>query len=115
ILDPRRFQRFRHLYRALRDAGATECMAAGYGPPAPDGEAGSLYHYLRVQVTPEALTVVPVGVRRVSGGYRREEPMPVYYAPEFPPGEPPPRPQWKRRPLEAIEVRRGEPPQPRWR
>lgn len=115
ILDPRRFRQLRHLYRSLRESGATECVAAGNGPAAADGEAGALYHYVRVEVTPEALTVVPVGVRRAAGRYRRECPMPVFHVPEFPADEPRKRPPWNPRILEAIEIRRGEAPRPRWK
>jgi calcineurin-like phosphoesterase family protein len=115
ILDPRQFRHFQRHYCSLRDGGATECLAAGNGPPATDGQAGALYHYVRVEVSPEALTVIPVGVRRVGGGYRREVPMPVYHVPEFPPPEPGVRPQWNRRVLESIQIRRGQPPEPRWK
>ena len=115
ILDPRRFRHFQRHYRSLRDGGATECVAAGNGPPADDGATGALYHYVRVEVTPEALTVIPIGVRRVGSGYRRESPMPVFHVPEFPAAEAGVRPAWNRRVLESIEIRRGQPPQPRWK
>lgn len=114
ILDPRMFNRYRNLYASLRDAGATEGIIAGRGPAAPDGEAGPLYHYIRVEVTPDALRVHPVGVRRVPSGYRREAPMPVFHVPEMPPGEPAPQPGWNVRLLDSIEVRRGQSPRPHW-
>lgn len=115
ILDPRRFRHYRHLYRSLRGSGVTECVIAGHGPAAPDGEAGPIYNYVRVEVTPDVITVFPIGVRRLEERYRREAPMPVYHVPEFPPGDPPVRPQWFPRVLESIEIRRGQPPRPRWR
>lgn len=114
ILDPRMFNRYRSLYRSLRDAGATEGIIAGRGPTAPDGETGPLYHYIQVEVTPEALRVRPVGVRRIASGYRREAPMPVFHVPEMPPGDPPPQPRWEVRLLDALEIRRGESPRPLW-
>jgi 3',5'-cyclic AMP phosphodiesterase CpdA len=114
ILHPRRFRQYRPLYRSLREAGATETALAGAGPPADDGEDASLYHYVRVEVTPETLTVVPIGVRRAAGEYRREVPMPVYYVPEFPPLDEGGRPKWERRRLAGVVVRRGQPPEPRW-
>jgi hypothetical protein len=111
LLDPRLLHRHRDRYDALRGAGVVECAVGGRGPTAEDGEDGPLYHYLRVAVTPDALVVAPVGVRRLaSGGYRREAPMPVYHAAELPDGRPPLRP----RRLEAVEIRRDEPPRPRW-
>jgi hypothetical protein len=114
ILDPSKFRRFRNLYRSLRDGGAEETVLAGNGPPAPDGETGALYHYVRVEVSPEALVVRPIGIRRVRGGYRREAPMPVYHVPDFPEEDPSMKPPWKRRILDSIEIRRGQPPRPRW-
>lgn len=83
---------------------------AGEGPDAPDGEDGRLYHYLRIQVTPEALTVVPVGVRRLDGGYRRETPLPAFHAASLPPR----RPTWRPRLLESVTVTRDRPPDGRW-
>jgi tetratricopeptide (TPR) repeat protein len=111
LLDPRLLHRHRDRYDALRAAGVLECAVGGRGPAAEDGEAGPLYHYLRVEVSPEALRVVPVGVRRLgSGGYRREEPMPVFHAGELPEGRPP----WRPRRPEAVEIHRDAPPRPRW-
>jgi hypothetical protein len=110
ILDPRRFQRYRDRFEALRRAGATECAVAGVGPPAADGADGPLYHYLRVEVTPDALYVRPVGVRRMARGYRQEAPMPVYRAPDL--ADDPPL--WQPLRLEAVEIRRGQPPQAHW-
>ncbi len=114
ILDPRQIRRFRSLYQSLRDGGAMECALAGFGPPAADGERGGLYHYLRVEVTPDRILVTPVGVRRIDNGYRRETPMPVYHVPELPSELPVGKPLWQRRFLSGIEIRRGEPPQPLW-
>jgi hypothetical protein len=115
ILSPRYFNRYRDRYKALRDAGAVECVTAGRGPAGPDGETGSLYHYLRVEVTPEALRVRPVGVRRLRNGYRREEPMPVHHVPELPPeSDAAARPEWLPRRLEAVEIRRDKPPRLLW-
>lgn len=110
LLEPRLLHRHRNRYEAMRRAGAVECVYGGRGPAAADGEDGPLYHYLRIQVTPEALVVRPVGVRRLATGYRREEPMPVYHAPALRET----RPDWLPRQLEAIEIRRDQPPRPRW-
>jgi hypothetical protein len=114
ILEPRVFRRHRRLYRSLQRTGVREGILAGNGPPPPEGGSKALYHYLRIEVTPEALRVVPVGVRRVASGWRTESPMPVYHVPEFPPEEEGERPELVQRQLEAIEVRRGQPPRPRW-
>lgn len=113
ILEPRVFRRHRALYRSLQRAGARECILAGNGPAAPGGSR-VLYHYLRIEVSPESLRVVPVGVRRGAGGWHTESPMPVYHVPEFPPEEKGERPPMNERRLECIEVRRGQPPRPRW-
>jgi hypothetical protein len=110
VLSPRLLHRHRDRYEALRLAGVTECAVGGRGPAAEDGEDGPLYHYLRVSVTPEALVVAPIGVRRLATGYRREAPMPVYHAPELPAD----RPKWRSRRLEAVEIRRDGTPRPRW-
>jgi hypothetical protein len=110
LLEPARLQRSRHRYEALRANGVQECAIAGRGPAAADGEAGLLYHYLRIEVTPDVLTVRPVGIRRLPDGYRREEPMPVYHVPELPELRPALNPRY----LEAIEIRRHQPPRPRW-
>jgi hypothetical protein len=113
ILDPRRLSRHRDRYRSLRTAGLTEYAMAGYGPPAEDGEEGPIYHYIRLEVTPETLRVIPVGVRRLeTGAFRREDPMRVYHAPYLPEIG---RPGWSARSLEAVEIRRGQPPQAQWR
>jgi hypothetical protein len=85
ILEPRRFRKFQNLYRSLREGGAVECVAAGNGPAAADGASGALYHYVRVEVTPEALLVHPVGVRKAAGKYRKEAPA---AAPSHPPAWP---------------------------
>jgi hypothetical protein len=84
---------------------------AGDGPDAADGQDGPLYHYLRVEVTPEALTVRPVGVRRLASGFRREEPLPAFHAPSLPPR----RPVWAPRMLEGVVIRRERPPEAVWR
>lgn len=111
LLEPRRLPRLRGYYGSLRAAGAQECMMAGYGPTAGDGSDGLLYHYLRVSVTPETITVRPVGVRRLSDrSYRREEPMPVFHAPHLPVSRPP----WEVQTLSAIVVRRAAPPRVLW-
>jgi len=80
ILSPRRLARYRHRYDAMRRAGVVECAFAGYGPIAPDGQSGPLYHYLRVEVAENTLKVTPVGIRAISGGYRHEQPIPVHHA-----------------------------------
>lgn len=109
-LDPRRHNRHRDRYRALRAAGVTECAVSGRGPSAADGEAGKLYHYLQIEVTPDALTVRPVGVRRLADGYRREMPMPAFHSDHLPESAPP----WVPRKLRAVTVRRGLPPEAEW-
>jgi hypothetical protein len=114
ILEPRVFRRHRELYRSLQRAGARETVLAGNGPPASKGGSKVLYHYLRIEVSPEALRVVPIGVRHVAGGWQTECPMPVYHAPQFPPEEEGERPEMVQRRLAAIEIRRGKPPRPRW-
>src|SRR5439155_1625431 len=91
-------------------AGLVEGAVGGRGPAAEDGENGALYHYLQIKITPKTLTVAPVGVRRLKNNYRREAPMPVFHAPELPETRPP----WRLRRLEAVEIRRGQPPRPRW-
>ncbi len=110
LLQSPRFHRHRERYQALRVHGVRECAMGGRGPAAADGEAGPLYHYLRIEVGPDSLTVRPVGVRRLLGGYRREEPMPVYHAANLPEG----RPALRVRRLDAIEVYRDRPSEPRW-
>jgi predicted phosphodiesterase len=110
ILDPRRLYRNRDRYDSLRRAGVTECASAGRGPVAEDGEAGPIYHYLRLEVTPDVLTIRPVGIRRLASSYRREQPMMVYHAPELGALRAP----WSARRLEAIVLRRGEEPEPVW-
>jgi 3',5'-cyclic AMP phosphodiesterase CpdA len=110
VLEPRRVERYRRRVRALADAGVTEVAHAGRGPQAVNWAAGSVYHYLHVSVTPEALKVRPVGVRRVAGDYRREIPMPVHHVPELTRETA----SWASRRLEWVEVRRGEPPRPHW-
>lgn len=110
LLHPRNLTRHRDKYQLFRNSGAKECAAAGKGPPAMDGENGKLYHYLRVQVSPEALTVRPIGVRSLEQGYRREVPMAVYYANELPEARHPS----STRLLECVHIRRGEPPEAVW-
>jgi hypothetical protein len=110
ILEPARLERHRNRYQTLRNSGVLESAIAGRGPVAADGAAGPLYHYLRIEVTPDMLTVRPVGVRRLSDGYRREEPMPVYHVAELPDLQPILVP----RHLEAVEIRRDRPPNARW-
>ena len=111
LLEPRRLPRYRDRYDSLRRAGVVESVMGGRGPAAADGEDGPVYHYLRVEVAPETLTVRPVGVRRLeAGGYRREEPMPVFHAPEFRVG----RPEWTARQLRGVLIRRDAPPEAVW-
>jgi hypothetical protein len=109
VLDPRRGERFARRIRALSEAGVTEVVNAGRGPRATDGTPGALYHFLRVEVTPEAIRVCPVGVRRTRLGYRRETPMPVHHA-RLAAGAR----MWHTRLLESVEVRRGVAPEARW-
>jgi 3',5'-cyclic AMP phosphodiesterase CpdA len=104
---------------ALADAGIKECAVNGRGPTSPDGHAGLLYHYLRVIVRPDALRIVPVGVRLLHGNdeerrqFRREEPMPVYHIPEVP-RTPTQRVPRRIRFLEYVEVRREGMPEAHW-
>lgn len=114
ILEPRRFRKFQNLYHSLREGGAVECVAAGNGPAAEDGASGALFHYVRVEVTPEALFVHPVGVRKVAGKFRKETPMPVYHVPELPANTRVQGPPWNRRVLRSVEIRRGQPPRVHW-
>lgn len=115
VLDPERFPRAKARYQSLLQAGALESACAGRGPDGADGVRGSLYHYLRVRVSRDRIEVMPVGVRRVGRGvYRLEEPLPVYHVPELGPvSEGVPRREVRL--LEAVELRRGQPPRPRWR
>jgi hypothetical protein len=110
ILEPTRFHRHPAQYESLRRNGAQECVIAGRGPSASDGASGLLYHYLRVEVTPDALFVRPVGVRRIGADYRREEPMPVFHVEELTEARPP----YKPRRLAAVEIRRGQLPSVLW-
>jgi 3',5'-cyclic AMP phosphodiesterase CpdA len=111
VVAPEARGRYAMRYAALRRAGVTECVVSGRGPTAPDGEAGALYHYLRLEVAADRLRVSPIGVRRLlGGGYRREEPLPAFHAAELPASDPP----WQARRLEAVEVRRGAPPRLAW-
>jgi hypothetical protein len=112
LLTPRLLPRRREQYARLRANGVRECAMAGNGPAAPtDAENGPLYHYLRVFVTPDTLTIRPVGVRRLeTGGFRREEPMPVFHAGRLPEDRPP----WTPRILDALVVRRSTPPEAKW-
>jgi hypothetical protein len=110
ILEPDQLYRNRDRFEALRAHGALEYLTAGRGPSADDGETGSLYHYLRIEVRPDVLRVKPVGVRRIGREFRREEPMPAYHITDLANGQP----GWERRVLQAVEVRKGEPPRPIW-
>lgn len=110
ILDPARFYRYPDQYESLRRNGVQECAVGGRGPTAVDGASGMLYHYLKIEVTPESIRVCPVGVRRLMEGYRREEPMPVYHAANLPPQ----RPGLRTRRLNAIEIKRNQPPVAQW-
>ena len=111
LLAERRFGSRRTRYESLRENGVQECAMAGDGPDAPDGEDGRLYHYLRIQAAPEALTVHPVGVRRLDAGYRRETPLPAFHAATLPPR----RPAWLPRLLESVTITRDRPPQANWK
>ncbi len=111
IFEPSRRSRYREYAQSLVANGVAECTIGGRGPSAADGESGMLYHYLRIAVTPDALIVTPVGVRRLSGFYRREEPMPVYHVPNVAANTP----AWSVKNLESIVVRRGQKPQPTWK
>lgn len=106
-----RLGRRRSTYEALRSAGVIECAAAGIGPDASDGENGSIYHYLRIEVSPASLTVHPVGVRKLDHGFRREEPMAAYHAPALPLR----RPQLRARQMESVTIYRDMPPHVLWR
>lgn len=108
VLDPARRERDRPRAFQLAQAGVQEAAIAGRGPAAGDGHAGPLYHFLRVEVTPECLRVRPIGVRRLRYGYRRETPMPVWHAAHVPDG-------WQPRLLDAVEIVRGAAPRAVWR
>jgi tetratricopeptide (TPR) repeat protein len=111
ILDPARRRRSRERYSTFCNSGIQEGAVGGRGPTAEDGASGLLYHYLRIEVTPETLVVRPVGIRKVGKAFRREEPMPVYHVPRLPAA----RPLWNVNRLEGVEVRRDRPPVPRWK
>jgi len=111
LLEPQRIHRYRDRYESLRESGVSECAVAGRGPDAADGEEGLLYHYLSIEVTPDMVRVTPIGIRRLDRSYRREQPMPVFHAAELPEGKPP----WNIRRLEAVEIRRRQPPIPVWK
>lgn len=111
FLDDRYFAKRRDKYDSLRRAGVTECATVGVGPVASDGQEGSVYHYLKIEVAPDKITVRPVGVRRLeNGAFRREEPVPVLHARAFPDGTPP----RSVRVLTGVEVYRDKPAQPIW-
>jgi len=111
ILDPRLLHRRRERYAALRSSGVVECAVGGRGPAASDGQSGPIYHYLKIEVSPEALRVRPIGIRRIDGGFRREAPMPVFHAPILPET----RPAWIPRILDCVEVTRDRPPVGVWK
>jgi hypothetical protein len=111
VMEPTRRSRYRDYYNLLRENGVAECAIGGRGPNAADGEDGLLYHYLRIKVTPDALFVTPVGVRRLKAGYRREDPMPVFHVPRLTPTNP----AWTTNHLETVVIRRGEAPEARWK
>lgn len=112
LASARRFTRHQDSYEAMRRAGVREWAMAGLGPTAEDGEDGMVYHYLRIEVTPDTLRVRPVGVRRLaSGGFRREEPMPAFHAAEMPSGG---RPRLHARRMAAVALRRGHEPVAEW-
>ncbi len=111
LLDPNRRRRYPERYSAFCSSGIQEGAIGGRGPTAEDGASGLLYHFLRIDVTPDALVVRPVGVRRMGNSYRREEPMPVYHVPQLPSA----RPVWDVKRLEAVEIRRDQPPKARWK
>jgi len=111
ILDPTRRRRYRERHEIFCNSGIQEAAIGGRGPVAEDGASGLLYHYLRIEVTPEALNVHPVGIRRMGRAFRREEPMPVYHVPRLPAA----RPIWNVERLEAVEIYRDRPPQARWK
>ncbi len=111
LFAERRFGRRRERYQSLRANGVQEVAMAGAGPDAPDGEDGRLYHYLRIRVAPDALTVIPVGVRRIDSGYRRESPLPAFHAATLPVR----RPNWRSRLLESVTITRDGPPVAKWK
>jgi predicted phosphodiesterase len=109
ILMPDRVGSHRAEAQALHNHSVMECAVAGRGPAATDGLAGKLYHYLRIEVTQEAIFVRPVGVRRLAGGYRREAPMAVYHCPEVGPSA-----RMQAQTMESVEIRRGVAPCVHW-
>ena len=111
LLDPSRRRRHRERYDTFCSSGIQEGAIGGHGPVAADGASGLLYHYLRIEVTPQTLIVRPVGIRRMGKSFRREEPMPVFHVPQLPSA----RPEWKVQRLECVEIRRDQPPQARWK
>jgi len=111
LLDPSRRRRYKERYNAFCSTGIQEGAIGGHGPDGADGAGGLLYHYLRIEVTPETLLVRPVGVRRMGKSFRREEPMPVYHVPQLPAM----RPKWDVDRLKSVEIRRDRPPQAHWK
>ena len=111
LLDPERRRRHRELFATFRQSGVEETAIAGRGPNAADGATGLLYHYLRIEVSPEALSIHPIGVRRIGNTFRREEPMPVYHVPSVSIN----RPDWRVQSLESVVIRRDQAPQPIFR
>jgi hypothetical protein len=99
-LNPKLSYRYRDRYDALRASGVVECVVSGRGPAASDGEEGSLYHYLRIEVRPDKLIVRPIGIRRLAEGYRREAPMPAFHIIDLPEGRAP----WEARVLDRVEI-----------
>lgn len=111
VMEPTRRSRYREYYDLLRENGVEECVMGGRGPNASDGESGLLYHYLRIQVTPDEISVTPVGVRKLRTGYRREEPMPVFHVPNLSLRNA----GWLPRRLKSVAIRRDTPPEARWK
>jgi hypothetical protein len=112
LFESRRFVRYRGYYESLRANGVQECAMTGLRPGGPvRRRKRPRVSFLRIAVTPESLTVRPVGVRRLaSGAFRREEPMPARHAPYLPSARPP----WNARVLQAVEIRRDRSPQAHW-
>jgi 3',5'-cyclic AMP phosphodiesterase CpdA len=105
VLDPVEQGGHDERLKKLKGSGAEECVFGGRG-------AGDLHHYLSVEVTPETLTVRPIGVRRDAGGHPIvTTPIGVRHVPSIPAfgGD------WgAERRLAGIEIRRGLEPRALW-
>ena len=76
-------RRSRRRRQALAAAGVRRYAYFGVGPAEPGASVAPVYHYLRLQVTPDQIRIAPVGLRAVDGDYQRLEPVAVDYYPDL--------------------------------